>query len=654
MLYKHPKALIFLFFTEMWERFSFYGMRALLTLYLSIQLFKDLQEPEKKATAFGIYAAYGALVYATPFIGGIIADKYLGHKKSIIWGAILMAFGHFAMAIETPFWLYIALAFLIIGNGFFKPNISSMIGDLYEEHDPRRDGGFTIFYMGVNLGAFLSPLVCGVIGELYGWHYGFGIAGIGMILGLIIFMRGKKQLAFKEHIVIEDNTEKVILLPHSLGEPPRPENLFRKFIFGITREHIIYILSIVSVGLFAFFVKNYQLMTYVLTPFSIFVIGLLFVIAFRSSKIERDRIFVILILIVFNTLFWAFVEQTGSSMNLYANENVNRNFFNWQIPASVFQAVNPFFIIVLGIPTSIFWMWLAKRKHEPSTPAKFGYAMFLLSLGFLLLGIAPHFMSDISLNIEKNSHIWNIQIAAVPMIILILSYFLQTIGELFQSPVGLSMITKLASPKIVGMVMGAWMLSWSLSHHFAGIISTYTSEPESGGEVMWEKFKPTIQDSFLTIPASKFIEQYQTSISSALNSGFDVILDEGNHMNASSEQSLQFNKQRILDSTVSVLQKNGVMHYVKNKEAFNQKLQQSFEAGILFMTSSGDKASQIAVQKDFIDKESVDSYSLTTRHSLSNLLQYTGVFKMIGIVAFFASLLLFALTPFIRKMMHGA
>jgi POT family proton-dependent oligopeptide transporter len=653
-MYKHPKALVFLFFTEMWERFSFYGMRALLTLYLSIQLFKDLQDPEKKATAFGIYAAYGALVYATPFFGGVIADKFLGHKKSIIWGAILMAIGHFVMAIETQFWLYIALAFLIIGNGFFKPNISSMIGDLYEEYDPRRDGGFTIFYMGVNLGAFLSPLVCGVIGELYGWKYGFGIAGIGMILGLIIFMRGKKQLAFKEHIVVENNEEKLVLEPHSLGEPPRPEKLYEKFIFGFTREHLIYVASILSVGLFAFFVKNYQLMTYVLTPFSIFVIGLLLIIAFRSSKIERDRIFVILILIVFNTLFWAFVEQTGSSMSLYANENVNRNFCNWQIPASVFQSINPFFIIALGIPASMFWMWLAKREREPSTPAKFGYGMLLLSLGFLLLGIAPHFMSDVSLNLEKNSHIWNMQIAAVPMIILIASYFLQTVGELCQSPVGLSMITKLASPKIVGMVMGAWMLSWSLSHHFAGIISTYTSEPESGGEVMWKNFKPTIQDSELSMPASEFIEHYQSNIANALNSGFDVILDEGNHMVEVSPQLFRFHNQRVLDSTMNILKKDGVLQHVKDKVQFSKNVKQSIDAGIQYMITSGDKAVQLAIQKDFVDKKSAESYTLSTRHSLANLLQYTGVFKMIGIVAFFASLLLFAISPFIRKMMHGA
>ena len=194
MKWEHPRGLMLLFFVEMWERFSFYGMRALLTLYLTLELFKNLQDPLKRSTAIGIYAAYGALVYATPFLGGLIADKFLGHKKSVIWGAILMALGHFVMAIESEFWLYIALAFLIMGNGFFKPNISSMIGGLYKDNDARRDGGFTIFYMGINLGAFLAPLVCGTIGELYGWHWGFGIAGIGMVLGLILFVFQKKML----------------------------------------------------------------------------------------------------------------------------------------------------------------------------------------------------------------------------------------------------------------------------------------------------------------------------------------------------------------------------------------------------------------------------------------------------------------------------
>jgi POT family proton-dependent oligopeptide transporter len=437
-----------LFFAEMWERFSFYGMRALLTLYLTMQLFEHLADPEKKAKAIGIYAAYGALVYATPFLGGIIADKLLGFRKSVILGGVLMMIGHFVMAIETELFLYIALAFLIIGNGFFKPNVSSIVGGLYKEGDPRRDGGFTIFYMGINLGAALAPLICGYIGETYGWFYGFGLAGVGMLLGLIVFTRGQDKL--------EDN-----------GVPPNLEYLKSK-VFGVSRENLVYILSIVSVALFVLLVKYYELMSLILTPFVAGVLLYIFFIAIRSEKVEREKMFVILILLFFTTLFWAFFEQAGSSITLFTAENVDRSFFGlFEVKASIFQSVNPTFIILLGPLFASMWIKLNKAGKEPSTPLKFALGLFQLGAGFLVMVFGAQFLS-----VNENA-------VLIPMVFLVLGYFLHTTGELCLSPVGLSMVTKLAPKRIGAMVMGAWFLSSAMAHHIGGIIAMMTSGGDS-------------------------------------------------------------------------------------------------------------------------------------------------------------------------------
>lgn len=466
---KQPRALVVLFFTEMWERFSYYGMRALLVLYLIQQLFNF---EGSKTVAYGIFAAYGSLVYASPFIGGLIADKFLGHRKAVIWGAIMMAIGHFAMAIENETFLYIALSFLIVGNGFFKPNMPTILSGLYEENDPRRDGGFTIYYMSVNLGAFFSPILCGIVGETYGWHYGFTIAGIGMLAGLFIFLKFGHIIDYHESTNKETGEKTLTYQP--LGEVPDKENLQKKFI-GFSKEIWIYTLCIFSTFGIAVLVKHYEIMSYIIFPISIAILGLIFVIALRSPKIERDRLFVILILLLFTTLFWSFFEQAGSSLTLYASENVNRNFFDSVIPASLFQSVNPMFILIFASPLSIMWMQLAQRKKEPSTPIKFAIGILLLSIGFLLLGLAPRFLSFET--IAENGTI--LKIAAVPAVFLVLSYMFQTLGELCLSPIGLSMVSRLAPAKIVGMVIGAWYLSSSLAFQVGGWIANLTTNESS-------------------------------------------------------------------------------------------------------------------------------------------------------------------------------
>ncbi|MBO7125138.1 MAG: peptide MFS transporter [Bacteroidales bacterium] len=467
---KQPRALIVLFFTEMWERFSYYGMRALLVLYLIQQLFQNLET--SKTVAYGIFAAYGSLVYASPFIGGLIADKFLGHRKAVIWGAIMMAVGHFLMAIENEMFLYLALSFLIVGNGFFKPNMPIILSGLYEENDPRRDGGFTIYYMSVNLGAFFSPILCGIVGETYGWHYGFTIAGIGMLAGLFIFLKFGHIIDYHESINKETGEKTLEYRP--LGTIPDKESLAQKFC-GLSKEIWIYTLCVLSTFGIAMLVKHYEIMSYIIFPLSLSILGLIFIIALRSEKVERDRLFVILILLLFITLFWTFFEQAGSSLTLFASENVNRNFFGSVIPASLFQSVNPMFILIFASPLSALWMTLANKKKEPSTPIKFSIGILLLSIGFLILGLAPRFISFET--IAENDTI--LKIAAVPAILLVLSYLFQTLGELCLSPIGLSMVSRLAPTKIVGMVIGAWYLSSSLAFQIGGWIANLTTDESS-------------------------------------------------------------------------------------------------------------------------------------------------------------------------------
>lgn len=434
---KQPKALYMLFFAEMWERFSFYGMRALLILYMTQKMLMD------DDAAVGVYAAYGALVYATPFIGGMIADNFLGYRKSVLFGGILMTVGHFIMAFDTDATFYGALALLILGNGFFKPNISSMVGGLYGKDDPRRDGGFTIFYMGINLGAFLAPLVCGIIGEGFGWHYGFGLAGVGMLLGLIVFWRGQDALGDKNGLV------------------PDVAKLKKKVYGLISTEYLIYTLTMLMVPLFALLVMKSHVAEILNLLVAIGAVGSILFLSFKSyDGVERQRLWVILVLIVFSTLFWAFFEQAGSSINLYTARNVDRSMFGIEVPASVFQSVNPLFIILLAPMFASLWLRLKRVNKEPSTPLKFALGILQLGIGFFFLVLGATQGGDSG----KSS-----------VIFLILGYLFHTTGELCLSPVGLSMVTKLSPKKIVGMCMGVWLISSSLAHIVGGLIAKQTS-----------------------------------------------------------------------------------------------------------------------------------------------------------------------------------
>ena len=439
----HPKGLFVLFFAEMWERFSYYGMRALLIFYLTKHwLFSD----EKSGV---IYGAYTALVYITPVLGGYLADRYLGQRKAVAYGAVLLTFGHFLMGFEgsggqdaaslSLFWL--ALAFIIVGSGFLKANISVIVGQLYPRTDTRRDSAYTIFYVGINLGAALGSLLCGYLGEAYGWSYGFGAAGVGMLLGLIVF------IVFKPLLV-------------GRGEPHDPAAL-RRSVVGIKLEWLLYVLGVVAVGVIWALIQYQELVGWLLlVSGAILIAYVLYVAVTKLAREDRDRIFAALCLIMGSILFWALFEQAGSSLNLFTDRYVDRG----GVPASVFQSINAIYIVLLGPVFAALWVWLGRRNAEPSAPFKFGLALMQLGAGFLVLvaGSAAGTMT--------------------PVLFIFLIYLLHTTGELCLSPVGLSAMNRLAPPAMASLIMGTWFFASAGGNFVAGLIAGATGSEAASGE----------------------------------------------------------------------------------------------------------------------------------------------------------------------------
>ena len=448
----HPKGLFICFATEMWERFSYYGMRALLILYLTKHWeFTD-------AASYLIYGAYTSLVYIMPVFGGMLADQILGSKKAVTYGAILLVFGHLGMTVESNEQIfYLSLALIVSGVGFLKPNISTMVGALYEEGDPRRDSGFTIFYMGINIGAFTATLLCGYLGEKVGWAYGFGAAGIGMLLGLIIFLWGQKYL-------------------EGLAEPPSEKYMTK--VSGVSYENWAYISGVIMVLITWFLVQNSQLVGQLLGGFGAIFIGAWLLYAlFKCAPEERDRLIVVGILILFSLIFWALFEQAGSSLNILTDRGVDRVIFGWEVPASMFQSLNAGFIFTIAPLFALLWIALAKRNMEPSTPIKFSIGIVLVGLWFLVLVYGMQSSEALQTGV-----IW-----------IVLIYFLHTLGELCLSPVGLSSVTKLSPQRIVGFMMGMWFFASAAGNYVAGLIAKGTA----GDPVMLIAEKIYLQVMFL-------------------------------------------------------------------------------------------------------------------------------------------------------------
>jgi POT family proton-dependent oligopeptide transporter len=440
----HPRGLFVLFYAEMWERFSYYGMRALLILYLTkFWLFSDGQSNV-------IYGAYGSLVYITPVLGGVIADRWLGQRKAVLFGGILLALGHGFMAVEgmhgatdplvkqadpaiNVFWL--ALALIIVGSGFLKANISVIVGKLYRMTDIRRDSAYTIFYMGVNVGAALGTILVGYLGETIGWSYGFGLAGIGMVAGLIIFVTGKASLMGN-------------------GEPPKA--------LGRPLELKLYGIGIGAVAVVWGLIQYQSVIQNLLIVSGILMLGYTLFEAFKLPKEPRERIFAILFLIALNPLFWGLFEQAGGSLNLYTDRFVDRQ----GVPSSLFQSINPIYIVILAPVFAALWQWLGKRGLEPSAPAKFALALAQVGLGFLVF-------------------VWGAKTVGVeamtPVFFVFLIYLIHTTGELCLSPVGLSAMARLTPLHLGSFIMGAWFYMTAVGQFVAGKIGAATGG--EGGEM---------------------------------------------------------------------------------------------------------------------------------------------------------------------------
>lgn len=426
----HPKGLYMLFFAEMWERFSYYGMRAILIFYLTQHwLFSD-------GKSNLIYGAYTSLVYITPVLGGYLADRYLGQRKAVIFGGLLLAAGHSLMAVEgtggqndptiNVFWL--ALAFIIVGSGFLKANISVMVGQLYNLTDTRRDAAYTIFYMGINVGAALGTILVAYLGQTIGWGFGFGLAGIGMLAGLIVFVLGKASL-------------------HGAGEAPAP--------LSRSREWVLYGVGFASVAVIWALVQYQDVIQTLLAVSGVALLGYVLYESFKLPKEPRERMFAILFLISLNPIFWGLFEQAGGSMNLFTDEFVDRG----GVPAGIFQSINPIYIILLAPLFAGLWQFLGKRGLEPSAPAKFGLA--LLQMGFA------------NLVLVWGAHAWGIEVMT-PVFLVFAYYFFATTAELCLSPVGLSAMNRLAPKFLASLIMGAWFYMTAVGNFVAGKIGEAT------------------------------------------------------------------------------------------------------------------------------------------------------------------------------------
>ena len=383
----HPRGLSVLFFTETWERFSYYGMRALLILF-AVAPAKDGGLGFSTAKAASVYGWYTMLVYAAAIPGGLLADRFLGHSRAVLLGGILIACGHFSLAFHGLPFFFAGLGLIVAGTGLLKPNVSMLVGSLYGPDDPRRDSGFSLFYMGINIGAMLAPLVCGYLGQRVDWHLGFGAAGIGMTIGLAVFLKGRRWL------------------PSAAGG--KIESAAARPLAGFTRE-------------------------------------------------ERRRLSGIAILFFFTVLFWGAFEQAGSTLTLFADRYTRLSLFGLRFPSSWFQVEQPLFILLLA---PVFaWLWVRLGKRQPSSPAKFAFGLFLVGLGFLILVPAAAIAQTRGVRV---SPMW-----------LTALYLVHTFGELCLSPVGLSLVTKLAPDRIVGLMMGVWFLATSFGNKLAGWVAGF-------------------------------------------------------------------------------------------------------------------------------------------------------------------------------------
>tara|TARA_B100000927_G_scaffold75939_1_gene60496 strand:+ start:249 stop:1715 length:1467 start_codon:yes stop_codon:yes gene_type:complete len=438
---KHPPGLRILFFTEMWERMSYYGMRGILVLFMTASISNGGLD-FSNASASAIYGIYAAAVYLATLPGGWIGDNILGQQKTILYGGIVIMLGHLTLAIPNMNFFYLGLTLVVIGTGLLKPNISAIVGGLYEKNPSLREAGFTIFYMAINLGSILGFFICGYLGENIGWHYGFGAAGIGMLLGVL------------QYTIKVNSLGKVGLEPTS-SITEEIKNKYKKF-FSVTS---LIILIIIFSGFLGFWKIDPVPLANVLTVIiaSISLIYFLYIYFFgKLNNDERKKIIMIFTLFIGAALFWSGFDQGGSSFNIFAKEYTDRMIFGWEYPASWLQILNPLFVVILAPFMSYLWIYLGKRMLDPSLPFKFGLGLIFMAIGFIIIAIG----AQVALSEGLAGAEW-----------LLMTYLFHTIGELILSPIGLAAISSLSPKRFIGQMMGVWFLASSLGAILAGLIS---------------------------------------------------------------------------------------------------------------------------------------------------------------------------------------
>jgi POT family proton-dependent oligopeptide transporter len=601
----HPKALFVLFMVELWERFSYYGMRALLILYMTANLI-DGGFDFDDAKAYGIYGAYGALVYLTPLIGGYFADKLMGFRKAITLGALLMAAAQFTLFIDNQTTFFLGLALLVVGNGFFKPNISSMVGRFYAEGDQRRDGAFTLFYMGINMGAFLAPLTCGAIGENEGWQYGFLAAGIGMLLGYFVFLWGQREGIY----------ENVGLGPDQVVNKP--------LVSFIPNQILPWLVAAVMVALAWVLIIQNDVVDIMLTVLAIGVIGYLLFQASQMERVAKQRIWVIVILLLFTTVFWTFFELAGSALNLFTARNINRTLFGMEIKTTFFQSFNPLFIMALAPVFSILWIRLSRADKEPSAPYKFGLGLVLLGLGFLVLKFGGA----------------SAQGGMIPAMFMVFLYLLHTIGELVLSPVGLSLVTKLSPKQMVGFMFGIWFLSSSIAHQGGKHIAKLTTVSEQTIIAAPEFQQSALDPAFINVLSKD--ENVAKLGDSSVN---DLLTSEAFIAEINATSGKKYSRSTV---TVEEILAEAEDYSGSKKE----KLKSSAEVAFLVEGDGG--ATTVQTRADLANLlKNTPNAALDDYLKGQSLKKGLNVFAVLGYFAIGCGGLLFLLGPLVSRWMHG-
>lgn len=641
----HPKGLYLLFMTELWERFSYYGMRAIFTLFMINALLFD------KNLSSTIYGNYTGLVYLTPLIGGYVADRYWGNRRSILFGGMMMAVGQFFMFLAGCFYtevglattlMFVGLGFLIFGNGFFKPNISTMVGQLYEEGDRRVDSAFTIFYMGINLGAFFAPIVCGTLGEVYdkngliipaAFKWGFLAACIGMVISTLCFEFFKNKL-----IVAPDGSpigmkpEKKIVTAESTPKAP------------ISIKSIL-TWAIISLVIFTFFkgVLGFDLIGAFI--YAACIIAPATIITDKSlTKVEKDRIWVIFIIAFFVIFFWSAFEQAGASLTYFAQEQTDRHLFGSEIPSSYFQSINAVAIVIFAPIFAIIWTRLGKSNREPSSPVKQALGLFLLALGYLVIAVG---VKGLDPNVK------------VSMMWLIMLYTIHTFGELCLSPIGLSMVTKLAPVRFASLLMGVWFLSTATANKFAGDLSKLypedvkleeTYELDKSIKINGEQYnfeKTNVKDIVnhnlgeLSITFQKEEKKKELSFIEKFKNNFFGVEDQ--------------TEKKVLAIDIAGNNKKDISEYQKkltikgNKEIdFNYHLS-SDESSLYVLKTAKDKKTKAL-------SSSIEVWNLNPKKPVFMGMEISSLynfFMIFVVMAGTASVILFVLSKKLIKMMHG-